>query len=177
MTLPLSYPRAEIIVENAVGSGQPALLPRHGAPHGLAGQGALHKFSVMHHQGSVDQHVRDAFGALGGILEGGLVDDAGRIEHGDVGVGARRQAAFRPACRGGQPASPSSCAAPPSESAHVVRAHSGPARARMFPPRADALCRPAEFRRSRSSSADSAIAARTTSSGIECTATMPPCLR
>ena len=65
----------------------------------MAGEFILLKLAVFYHGLPVDKSVLDAGGKLGGILEGGLVDDFAGVKNNDVRVGANLQAAFFLKCR------------------------------------------------------------------------------
>src|SRR5215475_811179 len=57
-------------------------------PNGLPRKDGIDKHGIPDHENTVDQHMSDAFGILGRILERCAVNDARRIEDGDIGVGA-----------------------------------------------------------------------------------------
>ena len=64
------------------------------SPQGATGCDSLNQLAVSNNQDPSDQHVRNPFGILGRVVEGGAIDYPVRVKHGDVGIGSDLQPAF-----------------------------------------------------------------------------------
>lgn len=60
-------------------------------PHASTRHHVFDEFSVADDKDSSDQHVRDSFGVLRGIIEGGAVYDPLGVQHRDIRVGSDLQ--------------------------------------------------------------------------------------